>query len=290
VRNSLDAPAHITLRDDVWHPAKHAQVRFVDMTRLLDNDDVYVIRRTSDAAAELIQLWHAQCDALPPSQSAAGALFVHGSNCWQCICKLLHNCQSVHEIEALSNGAAAILRSLHDAGIQLEYILMGDRESGKTSDDLGRLYWDYEIVERHRAVSRVDNFGSVLAKRLATSPKRSAAEPHLQMEYERVKSNYPTKLHWYRGGLAQLAASIGREEEHFWLLSLYNSSVHGGPTAVRHGPFPSGADLYIIAMNILARAGRMLMSAMGVTLSEAASEIFESESDILNLPNEEAPS
>lgn len=254
------------------------------MTRLIDADDRVNIDRTTAAAAELIQAWYRRQGELHAGHRAAGALFVHATNCWKSICKLLDNCPSLDEITVFSNGAAAILRSLHDTCLQQEYILTGDQDKSLTSEALGMRYLDYETVEKYRRASQIDNYKSAIAQRLANSPKRAAGEPLLREAYEKVKANYPRRTHWYpRDHLADLARSLGREEHYFFLLSQYNSSVHGGPSAVLHGPVPSGADLYLIAMNLLSRAGRLLIEAIDVRLSDSSSEIFEEDTDLLNI-------
>lgn len=254
------------------------------MTRLIDDDDRVLIERTSAAAAELIGEWYKQQGRLHAGHRVGGALFVHATNCWYSIYKLLDNCPSTNEIAVFSNGAAAILRSLHDTCLQQEYILAGDLEESLSSEALGMRYLEYEAVEKYRRASQIDNYKSTIAQRLANSPKRAAGEPLLRKAYEKVKGNYPRRTHWYpKTNLADLARSLGREEHYFFLLSQYNSCVHGGPSAVLHGPVPSGADLYLIAMYLLSRAGRLLLESIDVELSDLAQEVFEDDTDLLNI-------
>lgn len=183
------------------------------MTRLIDADDRILIQRTTEAARELIQVWYRRQQEMSVGYRAGGALFVHATNCWISICKLLDNCPNIHEIEVFSNGAAAVLRSLHDTCLQLEYLLAGDSTKTLTTDMLGQRYLDFEAVEKYRRASRVDSYKSKLAKHIASSPKRAAGESALRSEYERVEANYPNKMHWYPySNLSNLSTQIGREE------------------------------------------------------------------------------
>ncbi len=217
---------------------------------------------------------------------AAGTLFVHATNCWLCVCKLLRGCANTTEAECFGNGAAAVLRCLHDACLQLEYILKGDAKKQLTSDQLGTLYLNYEHVERFRWMSRIDSFTSDLARHVSGSGKRGVAEPLIKAAYERVEGDYPKKTQWYSQALVDIAKILGREEEHFWFLATYNSSVHGGPMAALHGPAPSGADSYIVAKCLLIRAGKALHDAIGASLSDESKEVFEATPSILERPTE----
>lgn len=257
------------------------------VTRLLDSDDEYLIARTTTAARELIQCWHGHQTTMTSGLKAAGTLFVHATNCWLCICKLLRGCANIAEAECFGNGTAAILRSLHDSCLQIEYVLRGDAKKQLTSDQLGTLYLNYEHVERFRWISRIDSFTSDLARHVSGSGKRCAAEPLIKATYERVEGDYPNKTQWHSQALVDIAKMLGREEEHFWFLATYNSSVHGGPMAALHGPTPSGADLYIVAKCLLIRAGKILCDAIGASLSDESTEVFESAPNILDRPGDQ---
>ena len=90
--------------------------------------------------------------------------------------------------------------------------------------------------------------------------------------------------HWYIGNLAEIAAKVGRDEEYFWFLHSFNSSIHGGPLAVFKGPVPSGADLMLLAHHILCRGAKLLASADGIDLTDCSKEVLDATSDdFLNL-------
>ena len=136
-------------------------------------------------------------------------------------------------------------------------------------------------------MKRATTFDSVLARRLKASPRRPAGEARNQREFDRVKTRYETRdgkrvrSHWYHGNLAEIAKKLGREEEHFWFLSQFNSSIHGGPSAVLHGPVPAGADLMILAMNIICRGAQLLSTAANMELSSSAAEVLREAPDDL---------
>ncbi len=258
-------------------------------TRLLDNDDRIIIARTDEMVREIIQKWHAtQGDAT--GTRAAGALFVRMAGSWRSLCKLLDGCSDRHEIESFSNDAAAVLRCLHDASLQAEYILAGDSARDLSPDDLGKLYIDFEIVERHRMMTKGVTFSSTLAKRIAASPRRPEGEANLQRDFDRVKDAYKqgdgskTRMHWYKGNLPQIAEKLDREEEHFWFLRCFDSSIHGGPLAVFSGPVPAGANLMLLSNHIICRTAKRLVSAVGIELSAESIEVLEASSDdVLNI-------
>lgn len=255
----------------------------------IDNDDRDTIARTDAMIQELIQKWHA-AQGKTPAIHAAGALFVRMAGSWRSICVLLESCKDQHESELVSNDAAAILRCLHDASLQAEYILAGDTRRGLTPDDLGRSYLDFEIVERHRMMTKGLTYPSVFARRLAMSPRRPEGEAKLQKEFDQVKDAYRVgtssriRPHWYKGNLNQIAKVLGRGEEHFWFLRSFDSSIHAGPLAVLRGPAPAGADLMIPANHLLCRTAKSLVSAANLVLLGVSAEVLDAgEKDLLNV-------
>lgn len=258
-------------------------------TRLLDDGDRIIITRTDTMIREVIQKWHTP-QGKDAAIRAAGALFVRMAGSWRSTCKLLDGCAGLHEIESFSNDAAAVVRCLHDASLQAEYILAGDSNRSLSPDDLGMLYLDFEIVERHRMMTKGVTFPSTLARHLAASPRRPAGEANLQRDFDRVKGAYlegaspRTRPHWYKGNLPQIAERLGREEEHFWFLRSFDSSIHGGPLAVLKGPVPAGADLMILANHLICRTAKKLVSASGIELSGESQEVLDARTDdLLNI-------
>ena len=254
------------------------------VTRLFDEGDRDIMGRMRSMLQEVITVWHGSSNHAAAASSAAGIVFVRMAGSWRSICKLLDDCSDLHEMEVFSNDAAAILRCLHDASLQAEYILDGDGSRGQSPDDLGTLYLDFEIVERHEMMQKGLTFTSTFARRLAASPLRPKGEAKLQQAFDRIKGAYQqpdgrTRAHWYKGNLPQIAEKLGRKEEHFWLLRSYDSSIHAGPSAALKGPMPAGADLVTVANYLICRTAKRLASAAGIVLSAESAELIEAYPD-----------
>lgn len=204
--------------------------------RLLDDADRVIIARVDGMLHEVIPLWYGIASKRP-AIGTAGSLLVRISGSWKSVSKLLDNCSDDREMELLSNDAAVIIRFMHDAALQSEYVLEGDSALGLTSDELGRLYLDYEIVERYLLATEAMKYPSWLSKHLAASPLRPQGEERNREAFDRVKSRYligsggKVRSHWYHGNLAEIAQKVGRKVEYFYFLKLFNSAVHGGPLA-----------------------------------------------------------
>lgn len=167
---------------------------------MLDDTDKQIRERMDALTAEVIRLWHALLAKSPPT-TATGMLALRCSASWRSICLIVSGCRNAHELELCSNDAAALLRCMHDVCIQAEYIAAGDSSASMTADDLGRLFVEYEHVERHRLATAAVTFRSEVAELIRRSPLRSEGEARNQAEFDRVAPNYPDKRHWYRGHL-----------------------------------------------------------------------------------------
>lgn len=250
---------------------------------MLDNGDKQIRARMDALTGEVIRLWHALL-AKSPATMATGLLALRCSASWKSVCMILSGCRDADELELCCNDAAALLRCMHDVCIQAEYIAAGDAAASMSADDLGRLFVEYEHVERHRLSTAAVKFPSELASIIRASPLRSEGEARNQAEFDRVAPNYPDKRHWYRGSLAELARKIGKEEEHYWYTTELHGSIHGGPLACRRGPPIQGAsNILIIAVSLLRRVLAVVIESNGLVLSMSSAEMMRATAgDLLN--------
>ena len=110
------------------------------------------------------------------------------------MCALVRTARTSEQLDARANDCAAILRCMYDAFIQAAYV-------ATKPDVLGRLYLDYEHVERFLAPTKIVGQDNRMARDVANSPMRKAGEKRNRKEFERVKSAYLTKkgkvrTHW----------------------------------------------------------------------------------------------
>lgn len=257
---------------------------------MLDDGDQQIIARMNDLVGEVIRLWHGLLQKEPATE-ATGMLLVRCSASWKSICKILENCHDEDELELCGHDAAALLRCMHDVCLQAEYIAAGDAADGLSADDLGRLFLDYEHVERYRMSNTAVGRSSALADLIRSSPARPAGEARNQAEYDRVKGNYPVKpgkpqvrRQWYPGNLAEVADKLGLKEEYFWFTTILHSSIHGGPMSCRRGPAIQGAGLIVMtAVAIIRRVIDVVVRMNGLELSAASREMMTAtKGDLLN--------
>lgn len=250
---------------------------------MLDDDHRQIIARMDSLIGEVIRLWYGVLQNEPASEATV-MLLVRCSASWKSICKILMNCVDGDELELCSHDAAALLRCMHDVCIQSEYIAAGDSAERLSPNDLGRLYLEYEHVERHRMATTAVGFNSELAKLVRSSPLRAAGETHKRAEFDRVKANYPARTCWYRGNLAQVAEKLSLKEEYFWFTTLLHSSIHGGPLSSRNGPAIQGAGLVLMtAVAIMRRLLAVAIKLNGLDLSTESAEMMAATAgDLLN--------
>lgn len=239
----------------------------------LDYRDREIILRMNELTGEAIRLWYGLLKK-SPATTAIGALFVRVSASWKSICMILLNCEDANEMRLCSNDVAALVRCMHDVCVQAEYIAAGDPTEGLSADELGQLYLDFEHIERHRMAEKAVMLKSGVAKTIASSPHRPAGEARNQREYDRVKSKYPDKRHWYRGTFVELAKKVDREEDEFWFTKLLHSSIHGGPISVVRGATIQGSVSLMVALQIMQRALQLVVKRDGIRLSDRSAEMM----------------
>jgi len=238
--------------------------------------DARIIQAVDTLCLEVIRSVHAINDKRGSSR-AMRALFLRLAYSWQSLCVLAKPGSNPHQFDARANDCAAILRCMYDALLQLEYIY-----KGRNREKLGRLYLDYEHVERFQAVQEVLKQDNPLANIIRTSPKRPGAEPRVIAEYERVKHFYPhgkkgrVREHWYEGSLRRIAKNLARENEWVWLCQRFNSSIHSGPFAMFYGPIaPTPRAVEQIALLVVSRGAGCLVSHTGIKICEESHEIVD---------------
>lgn len=232
---------------------------------------------------------HAAHSTMSKASEAIGDLLLRASGGWKSILHIVRGCADKNELDLCANDCAAILRCMHDCALQGEYIYAGDSADGKSPDDLGLLYLEFEHIERFKRSTTAVKFSSQLAQKISQSPLRAQGEMRNQAAYDRVKGNYTdrngrVRNQWYTGDAASLARKINRQEEYFWFTSTLHSSIHGGPLSVRYGPATSGpTDLILTAQWIIRRLLIPVIKLDNLILSEQSTEMMNATAgDLLN--------
>lgn len=200
---------------------------------------------------------------------------------YESVCTLVDHTSSQDHLDARSNDCATILRCMYEAYVQAAYIATG----GKEKEPRARSYIEYEHVEQYRQRKKILPQKNRMARVVANSPRREAAEPLKMREYNRVKSNYPNPFHWYSGSptrsgttpgsLSDLAKEIGKSDEYAWLVDLFHTSVHSGPVATFRGPFVKRAeDFRAIALRSLARVAGLVVDNDSLKVSAYAKALI----------------
>lgn len=214
---------------------------------------------------------------------ALHALFNRIAGSWNSI-GVLVDTDDVKELEARANDCATILRCMYDAYLQAGYI-------ATNPEALGKLYLDYEHVERYRAQKAVVGQNNRLAGIVKSSRLRPDGERRLQESYDRVKDAYANSAgkirnRWYKKkGVEDLAKAVDKRDEYVWLLKRHNSSVHSGPFATLHGPSTQDAEVIkTIAMMIVIWTARIVVDNDGLQVSDVTKALVrDTPSDFLSM-------
>jgi hypothetical protein len=251
----------------------------------MDADDRWLISHLRGAVNEIIQ----QLASIPRGSpnfalDAITMLFMRMVKGWRSVIALLEaGDREPNEADGFNFDACVLVRSICDASLQLEYIVTGDKIRSLDSNDLGKLYIEYAIVEKYLASQQVTNsnpsFASKLSKAIRESPQRAVGEVELQKEFDRVKPNYlkgsrKLRAHWYPGHLGELAEKFARREEYFYFFSTHNSAVHSGPLALSQGPILKGSDLSSFLLHELTRGAKLVRDFAKLSLSAVANEVL----------------
>lgn len=256
---------------------------------MFDPGDELIARRTDDATKDVVtQVCRKSMRA--PADDAALGLLVHAANIWHALSQIARvRPQGAHG-ERFDNPAGILLRALQDACLQLDYVCAGDDSLDLSPNDLGRLYFDYEHVERRKMTTAIERIDNPFTRKLKQSPLREEGNAQAEERYRAVKDEYSSgprnrvRNTWYPDNMASIAKKVGRSDEYFFFFQSFNTSVHGGPMAVRHGPYIKANSTLTLATNLLTRALAQTTNLTKVEVSASTQEVLDSDSDILRDP------
>lgn len=164
--------------------------------------------------------------------------------------------------------AGALLRAMFDAYLQAHYIYHDPCQRLSRAE----LYYDYVPVERYRNMMKALKHSHPVSVRLRASAKRPAGEAALKADYDRLKGRYPrhrgagVRDHWYEGNLADLAASIGKEDEYDVFLSQFHGCIHSSAQALHFGPPVTPPHVLSHATRLACRVASLLIAHHGFSL------------------------
>lgn len=170
-----------------------------------------------------------------------------------------------------------VLRGVYDAHLQALYILAKPEES----DARATLYLDFRWVERQRMKEMLEKNPTLFARTLLQSPKRAAAEPAIDAEFQRVRPSFlgpKGELHtnWYRGDLSALsrAEGVGLESEYRVLQRQLSSAVHSSAwSLLAPRPWVTGEQILLMAWRLVYRVLGRIAAHHGVPLQPEHEEL-----------------
>ena len=228
---------------------------------------------------ELLKQVIGEANARSENDDVARALLfflVRVANTWRSIRTLRNN---TPDEEGFAVDAGTLLRAMFDAYIQAEFVIH-DRNAAR---ERARDYFDFEHVERYKLVNSVMKHDTPLSDHLKASPRRPEGEKRVQQEYDRVKERYfverkradgtmkrgpGTRNTWYAANLADLARTVGKEDEYDSLLKTFHGCVHSSPIAVGRGPVVSPQHVVDWASTVAARVAKLTVEYHGIELDE----------------------
>lgn len=256
---------------------------------MFDPGDELIARRTDDATKDVVtQVYQKSMRA--SADDAALGLLIHAANIWQALSQLARARPQDAHGERFDNPAGILLRALQDACLQLDYVCTGDSELNLPPNDLGRLYLDYEHIERRKMTAAIERIDNPFIRKLKQSPLREKGNAQAEESYRDVKNKYSSGSRnrvcntWYPGNMASIAKKVDRSDEYFFFFQSFNTSVHGGPMAVRHGPYIKANSAFTLATNLLTRALVQTTNLTKIEVSASTQEVLDSDSDILRDP------
>jgi hypothetical protein len=155
---------------------------------------------------------------------------------------------------------ASILRTIYDASLQALYILADPAKA----DELATRYVDFGMVEKMVTIKLFDKRATDMSRKVSTSPKRSAVEPALLTEYDRVNKKHCWDLmklppkNWYKGSLRDVAKAVGYEAEYELLQKQLSAIVHSSYSGLQGTQTYTGPHIMLMYWHFAFRIlGRM---------------------------------
>jgi hypothetical protein len=170
---------------------------------------------------------------------------------------------------------AMVLRGIYDAMLQALFIL---NDSARW-DERSQLFLDSFWVDHKRQTLLLDKNPTFLARQITSSPKRAAAEPAYDLEFNRVQAKFldrkgKLRENWYVGNLRDLATEVNLEAEYELLQKWLSGFVHSSAFALRSPPSFDGFLLSNWAWQFSFRVLGKFAEYAGVQLSEEESGLI----------------
>lgn len=216
--------------------------------------------QSDDMVHDMLRDIITQSHALGDSDKVSNALLfllVRVANTWRSIRTLQKHTK---DSEGFMVDAGSLLRAMYDAYLQAEYMVADSSSSLERAQD----YFDFEHVERYKAMRKMLNANNWIANRLKNSPKRYEGESENERRYNEVKDRFrskptgsSTRNQWYPGNLRKIAEESGKADEYDTFLAAFNGCVHSSASALTTGPPTNAEHVLITASTIVAKVARL---------------------------------
>ncbi len=245
---------------------------------MTDKSSASLTEQGDDMVHNLLQDIIMQSHALGDSDKVSNALMfflVRAANTWRSIRTLRKHTK---DSEGFMVDAGSLLRAMYDAYLQAEYLASDPSRSLERARD----YFDFEHVERYKAMRRMLSANNRIAKRLQQSSNRSKGEQTNEQHYDSVKSRFQskpgkvaTRNHWYPGTLPAIARAAGKLDEYETFLATFNGCVHSSASALKYGPPVQAEHVLTMASTIAAEVARINVMHNKLTLIADYQKLLE---------------
>lgn len=254
---------------------------------MTDKTNMSLAEQGDDMVRDLLREIISQTYDLGDSDDVSVALFFflgRVANTWRSIRTLQ---KYTKDSDGFMVDAGSLLRAMYDAYLQAEYLVSDSAKSSERARD----YFDFEHIERYKAMKRTLSANNWMAKRLQRSPKRSKGQPTNKQHYDRVKCRFQsnpgkdaTRNQWYPGTLPAIAEEAGKLDEYKTFLATFNGCVHSSASAVKSGPPICAEHVLIMASTIAAKVARLSVVHNTLTLNTDDQRLLEV---LCNSPDDE---
>ncbi len=186
---------------------------------------------------------------------------------------------------------AAILRTMYDASLQVEYLAEPENANARAQE-----YTDFREIERDRQIRSLKKYeGNPYVDTIMNSPLRTECEPAIRAIFDKVErpfrvNNKPGKHRerWHVKNLRSFCMGKGREEEYDFIVSLLNGVTHSSPLALSSPPM-SQPFLLLVAGNLVFRALGAALTYNKLILDPATENLIEGTRKNIFAPQSYAP-
>ncbi len=237
---------------------------------------VLLAEQGDDMVHDLLQDIIMRSYALGDSDKVSDALLfflVRAANTWRSVRTLQKHTK---DDEGFMVDAGTLFRAIYDVYLQAEYLVSDPSRSLERAHD----YFDFEHVERYKAMKRILSANNWIAKQLQQSSMRSEGKQTNKQNYDSVKSRFQSKKgnvrnQWYAGNLQGIAEIAGKLDEYKIFLAAFNGCVHSSASAVRHGPLVQSKHALVMTSGIVAKIARLNVVHNKLALSPDYQKLLE---------------